>query len=63
MVWELGYIIAVPAVLFAFGGRMLDKSLDTSPFLLMAGLGLALMLSMAIIYRKVEKLLDIKRKT
>ncbi len=54
LAWELGYSIAIPLVLFALGGRYLDKKFDTSPWLLLGGLALSLMLTSFIVYRKVS---------
>jgi hypothetical protein len=51
--WELGYSIAIPLVLFALGGRYLDKKLGTSPWLLLGGLALAIVLTSIIVYYKV----------
>jgi len=53
--WELGYSIVIPLVLFALGGRYLDKQLGTSPWLLLAGLAISLALTSFIVYHKVTK--------
>ena len=53
--WELGYSIVIPLVLFALGGRYLDKQLGTSPWLLLAGLAISLVLTSFIVYHKVTK--------
>jgi ATP synthase protein I len=50
--WELGYSIAVPLVVFALAGRLLDKKLGTSPWLLLFGLLLAITSSSYIVYKK-----------
>jgi F0F1-type ATP synthase assembly protein I len=50
--WELGYSIAVPLVFFALAGRLLDKKLGTSPWLLLFGLILAIASSSYIVYKK-----------
>jgi len=42
-------------VLFALGGRYLDKQLGTSPWLLLAGLAISLVLTSFIVYHKVTK--------
>ena len=54
---ELGYTIAVPIILFALIGRFLDKSLGTSPFLLLTGILISIFLSSYIIYKKVAKII------
>ena len=56
--WELGYTIAVPAVLFGFIGRYFDKVWGTSPLLLFVGLGLAFATSAIIITRRLRDILS-----
>jgi ATP synthase protein I len=55
--WELGYSIAVPLVVFALAGRLLDKYLNTSPWLLLVGLLLAIVSSSYIVYKKTVKIM------
>ncbi|MEI7777473.1 MAG: AtpZ/AtpI family protein [bacterium] len=55
LVFELGYTIAVPLVLFALGGRFLDKRLGTSPLFLLVGIFLSLMGSSYLIYKIIRK--------
>ncbi len=55
LVFELGYTIAVPLVLFALGGRFLDKHLGTSPLFLLVGIFLSLMGSSYLIYKIIRK--------
>lgn len=57
MVFETGYTIAIPLVLFAWGGRYLDKSLDTSPWLLLTGIVASIFVSSFFIYRKLSTIL------
>ncbi len=57
LAWSLGYIIAIPAVLFGFGGAYLDRMLGTSPWLLLLGLGLAMGLSALGTYRRLKEIL------
>ncbi|MDO8622395.1 MAG: AtpZ/AtpI family protein [bacterium] len=54
LAFELGYLIAIPIVLLGLGGRFLDRWLGTSPWLLLAGVLLALVLSTVGIIRKVR---------
>lgn len=56
LVWELGFIIALPAVLFGFGGAYLDKYLGLSPLFTILGLALALLASGLTIYRRIRTL-------
>ncbi len=52
--WELGYTIAIPAVLFGIGGAYLDKYLDVSPLFLLIGMLLACVISFSIIADKLR---------
>lgn len=45
LAWDMGYMIAVPLVIFALLGRYLDKLLESSPWLFLTGLVLALISS------------------
>ncbi|NMC87441.1 MAG: AtpZ/AtpI family protein [Candidatus Moranbacteria bacterium] len=56
--WELGYSIAIPLVIFTLGGRLLDKKFGTSPWLLLIGLFLSIIVTFYIVYKK---LMDIIR--
>lgn len=51
--WELGYSIAIPLVIFTLGGRLLDKKLGTSPWLLLAGLFISIVVTFYIVYQKL----------
>lgn len=57
LAFELGYTIAIPIVLLALAGRYLDKTFNTAPFLLLAGILLSIFISTAIIYKKVKTIL------
>ena len=57
LVWHLGYIIAIPAVAFGFGGAYADKAIGTSPLFLLLGLGAAMLLSFLGVKRKVQQVL------
>ncbi len=58
LAWELGYTIAVPLVVFALGGRWLDKKLGTSPFLLLAGILLSIGLTSWLVYKKTLDIIE-----
>jgi len=58
LAWSLGWIIAVPAALFGFGGAYLDKSLGTTPLFILLGLGVAVTLSGLGLYRKILQILS-----
>ena len=57
LAWSLGYIIALPAVLFGFGGAYLDRMLHTSPWLLLLSLALAMGISAVGVYRRLKEIL------
>jgi len=56
LAWSLGYIIALPAALFGFGGAYADRYFGTSPWLLLAGFTLALLFYAIGVYRKVKEI-------
>jgi len=58
LAWELGYSIAVPLVAFALGGRFLDKKLGTSPFLLLVGILISILVSSYIVYKKTTDIMN-----
>lgn len=55
LAWDLGYIIAIPAVLFGFGGAYLDKLYGTEPFVMLIGFAIAVTLSGIGVARKVRQ--------
>lgn len=58
LAWNFGYIIAIPAAAFGFGGAYLDKAWGTSPAFILTGLALALLLSGFGIWRKVKEITE-----
>lgn len=58
LAWVLGYLIAIPAVVFSFSGAYLDKKMNTSPLYLLIGIGLALVISGIAIYRKTKHIVE-----
>lgn len=57
LAWELGYTIAIPIVVLALVGRWADKAWGTSPWMLLAGVVVSIIISSALVYRKVKKIL------
>lgn len=57
LAWHLGYIIAIPAVVFGFGGAYLDRTWGTSPLFILLGFALATVLSSWGVLRKVREIL------
>jgi F0F1-type ATP synthase assembly protein I len=53
--FEVGGSIALPLVILALGGRLLDKHFDTSPLFLILGLLLSLISTAYLISKKVKK--------
>lgn len=52
LAWQLGYSIAIPLVVLALAGRIADKKFGTSPWLLLTGVMLSLVISTIAVYRK-----------
>lgn len=57
LAWGLGFDIAIPLVVFALIGRLLDRSFDTSPWFFIAGILVAIISSTTIIYRRISRIL------
>jgi len=56
LVFEMGYTIAIPIVIFALGGRYLDRKLNSSPLFLLVGIFFALVSTGFLVYRKIKKI-------
>jgi F0F1-type ATP synthase assembly protein I len=56
LAWELGYIIALPAVILGFGGAFLDKKFQTSPMFLALAFAFAFAISAISVIRKVREI-------
>lgn len=56
MLGQLGFVIAIPAAVFAYLGALLDRKYHTSPLFIIAGLGLAIFLSSLAVYRMIKKI-------
>ena len=57
LAWNLGYLIALPAVLFGFGGAYLDRYAGTSPLFIILGFALAALLSYLGVRRRIREIL------
>ena len=53
---ELGFIIAIPLVVFALLGRFLDKRFVTSPLALLAGIFISLVVTAIGVYKKTKEI-------
>ncbi len=58
LAWNFGYIIAIPAVLFGFGGAYVDRLWGTSPLFILIGFACALALSSLGIWRMVKEIVN-----
>lgn len=54
LVFELGYLIAIPIVVCAFGGRFLDRSFGTSPIFLLVGIAIAMVVSGVMVMGRIR---------
>lgn len=57
LAWNLGYIIAIPAVVLGFSGALLDRALGTSPLFVLLGFALAAVLSAIGVGKRVKQIL------
>ena len=57
LAWDLGYTIAVPLVVLALLGRLVDRSLGTSPWFLLAGVLLSIVASTFLVLRKTQAIM------
>lgn len=56
LVGQLGFIIAIPLVIFALAGRYLDKIIHTSPLFLLLGMLLSLIVSGMAVWKIVKEI-------
>lgn len=57
---ELGYMVAIPIVAFALVGRLIDKKLDSSPWFLLLGIIISIVVSTYWIYKKTTDIINNK---
>lgn len=55
--WQFGYTITIPLVLFALGGRLLDRHFGTSPWLLIGGIVVSMIVSSILLVRKAMQIM------
>lgn len=58
LVGEIGTMIAIPAVLFGFGGGYLDKNFDTTPLFIILGLSVAVISSSFAVWHRIQPLFN-----
>lgn len=56
--WSIGWIVAIPAVAFGFGGAYLDRLYGTTPLFILLGFAIAVTLSGIGLYRKLREILS-----
>lgn len=55
--WEMGYTMAIPLVLLALGGRLLDRYLQTSPIFLLIGIVISIIVSSILLGFKAAQII------
>ncbi|MFA6099698.1 MAG: AtpZ/AtpI family protein [Patescibacteria group bacterium] len=58
LAWQFGYTMAIPLVVFAIGGRLLDKYFNTSPLFLLIGIIVSIAISSIMIGTKAVKIIS-----
>lgn len=58
LAWGLGFQIAIPLVIFALLGRVLDNKLNTGPWLLLLGVLIAIIVTSLLVYKKVNGIMS-----
>lgn len=56
LVFELGYVIAIPLVVCALGGRAIDRIFETSPLFLLLGIFSSMIISAYFVYYKMQQI-------
>lgn len=53
--FDLGFAIIIPLIIFALGGRLMDKKFHTSPFFLITGILISLFFTGYAVYKKSKQ--------
>ncbi len=56
LAWELGYVIALPLVIFALVGRWLDHRWGTSPLMILVGVVVAFIITSIWLATKLKEI-------
>ncbi|MBI4599803.1 AtpZ/AtpI family protein [Candidatus Uhrbacteria bacterium] len=56
---QMGYLIAIPLVVFALLGRFVDSALGSSPLFFLMGILFAITCSTVLVYKKTMALLKV----
>ncbi len=54
---NLGFIIVIPIVLFALAGRFADKYFNSSPWFLLVGILVSIIVTTILVYRKIKTII------
>ncbi len=57
LVFQFGYTITVPLILFALLGRLLDKILNSSPILFLTAIVFSIVISSILLFIKIKKIM------
>ncbi len=58
LAWDLGFIVAIPLLVFALLGRIADKKFGTGPWFFLAGIIIALISSSILAYLKTKDIIN-----
>lgn len=61
--WELGYLIAIPVVVFAVGGALADRWLGTKPWLLVFGVLVSIVITTVSVTIKAIRIMSDRSQT
>lgn len=57
LVWDMGWLIAIPVVVLGFAGAYADREFGTSPLYILIGFGLASVLSAIGVKRRLKNII------
>jgi len=57
LVFQFGYTITVPLILFALLGRLLDKALNSSPIIFLIAIVFSIVISSVLLFIKVKNIM------
>ncbi len=58
LAWQMGYLLAIPLIVLALSGRLLDKRWDTSPLFLLIGIGISIAASSILVAKKAMEIIS-----
>ena len=58
LAWEMGYTMAIPLVVLALAGRLLDKHYQTSPTFLLIGIAISIIVSSILVGKKAISIIS-----